>query len=203
MSTPGLRERKKEATRLALSQAAVRLAMEHGVEHVSAEGIATEAGVSTRTFHNYFSSKEEAVVEALRRETRGIADQLRERPSDEPIWDSLKSLVMDTLGRPESELADVVGAARLVDQSPALRAQRLALVDETDRAVVEVIAERTGTDAHRDLYPRLVHLAASAAMRAVLDVHGSAEESSISPAQLAEQAFAQFAAGLNTPLRES
>ena len=58
----GRRERKKQATRAALSGAAVRLSLEHGVEHVTVEQIADDADVSLRTFFNYFSSKEEAVV---------------------------------------------------------------------------------------------------------------------------------------------
>lgn len=57
----GLRERKRIATRQALSDAALRLAMQRGLENVLIEDIADEAGVSLRTFRNYFSSKYEAI----------------------------------------------------------------------------------------------------------------------------------------------
>jgi len=57
----GLRERKKLKTREALGWAAMRLAAERGLEHVRVEDIATLAGVSPRTFNNYFSSREEAI----------------------------------------------------------------------------------------------------------------------------------------------
>ena len=57
----GLRERKKVATRHALGVAAMRLAIERGLENVLVEDIAEAAGVSTRTFNNYFASKYEAI----------------------------------------------------------------------------------------------------------------------------------------------
>ena len=46
--TVGLRERKKVATRRALGLAAMRLAVERGLENVLVEDIAEAAGVSTR-----------------------------------------------------------------------------------------------------------------------------------------------------------
>lgn len=58
----GLRERKKEATRVALSWAAIRLTVERGLDNVRVEDIAEAVGVSPRTFNNYFSSKAEAIA---------------------------------------------------------------------------------------------------------------------------------------------
>jgi AcrR family transcriptional regulator len=72
----GMRERKKAATRAALSAAAMRLALERGMENVTAEAIAEAADVAPRTFHNYFSSKEEAIVAELLERGKGFADAL-------------------------------------------------------------------------------------------------------------------------------
>lgn len=57
----GLRERKKRATRSALQSSAVALFRRHGPDAVTVEDICADAGVSPRTFFNYFSTKEEAV----------------------------------------------------------------------------------------------------------------------------------------------
>ena len=115
-----LRDRKKAATRAALGAAAARLARQLGLECVTSEAIAAEAGVSTRTFHNYFSSKEEAVLREIDLSVQRMVQALRERPIDEPIWDSLEHLAIELLSAPDSELDDLVAVARLVEESPAL-----------------------------------------------------------------------------------
>ena len=57
----GLRERKKLATKQALAFAAVQLAAEHGLQNVRVQDIADAVNVSSRTFTNYFSSKDAAM----------------------------------------------------------------------------------------------------------------------------------------------
>ena len=83
--TTSLRERKKAETRTALSQAVLRLALERGLDAVTADDIAAAANVSVRTFHNYFGTKEEALVAAWRSEFQVYVDALRDRRADEPI----------------------------------------------------------------------------------------------------------------------
>lgn len=61
-STPGLRERQKEARREALIEAAHRLVARYGLDAVTVDAICAEVGVSTRTFFNYFDTKDDAVL---------------------------------------------------------------------------------------------------------------------------------------------
>ncbi|MEV6641490.1 helix-turn-helix domain-containing protein [Amycolatopsis sp. NPDC051371] len=83
---PRLRERKKLATREALSVAALRLALERGPGNVRVDDIADAAGVSPRTYNNYFSSREQAIVAAMTAErVLRIAAALRARPATEPL----------------------------------------------------------------------------------------------------------------------
>lgn len=57
-----LRERKKLRNRLALHEAACDLVLEHGLAEVSIEDICARAGLSNRTFFNYFPTKASAVI---------------------------------------------------------------------------------------------------------------------------------------------
>jgi len=58
----GLRERRRRQTSADIRGAAVRLAQERGWDKVTVEDICVEAGISTRTFFNYFPNKESAIV---------------------------------------------------------------------------------------------------------------------------------------------
>src|SRR3984957_19845332 len=76
MSTeePGLRERKKAKTRLAISHVATKMFIERGFDDVPVTEVAAAADVSVATIFNYFETKEELffdregeVIEAQRR----------------------------------------------------------------------------------------------------------------------------------------
>jgi len=61
-SEPGLRERKRAQTAEAIHVAAAELALERGLDATTIDAISERADVSTRTFFNYFPSKEDAVL---------------------------------------------------------------------------------------------------------------------------------------------
>ncbi|GLB65623.1 TetR family transcriptional regulator [Arthrobacter mangrovi] len=58
----GLRERKRAATRLAITDAARALTAAHGISGFTVEQLCEEVGVSRRTFFNYFPGKEDAIL---------------------------------------------------------------------------------------------------------------------------------------------
>ncbi|NEB18218.1 TetR family transcriptional regulator [Streptomyces coelicoflavus] len=93
---PGLRERKKQATREALRAAALRLAMEQGPDRVRVEDIAEAAGVSPRTYNNYFASREQAIVSAVTadREAR-IAATVAARPAGVRLAEAVTEAVVE------------------------------------------------------------------------------------------------------------
>ncbi len=98
VTTPpaGLRERKKQATRAALREAALRLAVERGPDQVRVEDIAEAAGVSPRTYNNYFASREQAIVSAVTadREAR-IAAAVAARPTGTRLADAVTEAVVE------------------------------------------------------------------------------------------------------------
>lgn len=62
MSAANLREQRRTSTRREIAVAAVDLVLERGLAEVTVEDIAKAAGISPRTFFNYFPSKKSAVV---------------------------------------------------------------------------------------------------------------------------------------------
>lgn len=160
----GLRERKKRETRAALIRTAFSLCAERGVDEVTVADIAAGANVSTRTFFNYFSSKEEALLGGTDRAER-VAARLAARPADEPLWDALRATVTEqVLGEQVPSRDELLAQMRLVLDHPALLQQQLMLwLDMEERMVVEV-ARRIGAGPE-DLTPRLVVAAAVAAIR--------------------------------------
>lgn len=93
----GLRERKKADTRKALSDAALQLAIQEDFDNVTREAIAALAGVSLRTFNNYFTGKYEALAYWQSERMRTGIAELRRRPRDEPLWTSITASVLKPL----------------------------------------------------------------------------------------------------------
>lgn len=151
----GLRERKKRATREALSWAALKLAVERGLDETRVEDIAAAAEVSPRTFNNYFSSKEEAIVSIGADRTSRTVAALRERPRTEPLWTALTHALTSQFEAREPDRA-WVSRVRLITRTPALHAAYLKASAQMAAELAAAVAERTATDPKRDLYPKLV-----------------------------------------------
>jgi hypothetical protein len=72
---------------------------------------------------------------------------------------------------------------------------------DIERELVQVIADRTGTEAQRDLYPHLLAATVGVAMRTALELWAQCGIDA-EPADLVREAFAQMRAGLPAPDRE-
>jgi AcrR family transcriptional regulator len=170
----GLRERKKQETRKALSQAASRLVLERGLENVLLEDIASAANVSPRTFNNYFSSKVEAICAIRMDRAEQIGATLRARPADEPLWDALTAAVLEHHEGADQTLDEQqMRRIRLLGTAPELRGETLRIGAAMQRALAEALADRTGTDVEQDMLPMIlagaVTAASGVAMRCWLD----------------------------------
>jgi AcrR family transcriptional regulator len=195
---PGLRERKKQATRDALRLAALRLAALRGWEHVRVEDIAAEAGVSTRTFNNYFASKEEAfLATAYERAARAEA-ALAARPADEPLWSALTNAIVDSFATDEIDLRQ----ARLITPTPTLAGEQLKAFAVIERALAHAVTRRIGADVGHDIYPRLVAGAVISATRVAFE-HWTQTESQLPLLAVLRDALQRVAAGLPPPSERS
>jgi AcrR family transcriptional regulator len=160
----GLRERKKLAVRHALGSAAVRLAVERGLENVTIEDITAEADVSVRTFGNYFSSKYEAICAPGTDRARRIGADLLARPAGEPLWEAVgEAMLAHYEGADRAPDAEWLAGLRLVMTAPALRGEYLKVAAEMQQALAGAIAARTGIDPEQDMYPEVLAGAVTAA----------------------------------------
>ena len=174
------------------------MAVERGLDRVRVEDVAAEAGVSPRTFNNYFSSKEEAIVGSGMDRAAGMRAALRARPAGEPLWQAVSQTVINMFPGDEDPDRTWVARVQLIKATPALMAERLKSDAALERALAEVIAERTGTEAERDLYPRLAAAAIVAAVRAALDYWLDAPAATALRSAVIS-ALRQVAAGLPDP----
>lgn len=200
----GLRERKKADTRRALSDAALELAFTRGFDAVTREDIASLAGVSLRTFNNYFAGKYEALAYRMAERMRRSVAAFRARPADEPLWTAIVEAVTGTL---DDDLADITGAAVIPNAGELAEIRKLLMRPEVRGAIprelhddwVAAIAERTGTEPS-DQYPRLVAAVVRAVGDTAMEGYATADPP-VAITELMRTGFAAVAAGLPEPKR--
>lgn len=197
---PGRRERKKLATRAAVSAAALRLAVRHGVEHVTVERIATEADIALRTFFNHFPSKEDAILAASAAGADALVAEFRSRPRDESVFGALREAVLVVMDSTDAAGRDHLAALRLIRTAPSLVPHQLAVLARQETALAAAIAARVGGGVS-PVYPALCAAAALAALRVTLDrwLGGDGEPSLDVLRADVDSALAELAAGLDRP----
>jgi len=143
LSPASRREQSRRATDLALRRAAFRLIEEHGYEATSTEEIARAAGVSARTFFNYFPNKEALFRLPAQPLGANITTTIRSRPPGEDPVLSTAVAAMETFR--------ILAAVATADQADLLLASlRLMLNDPDCRRFLEdrrELAERTAWQA--------------------------------------------------------
>ena len=169
-----LRERNRIATRDAIADASLKLAKRHGLDKLRVEDIAREAGVSTRTFSNYFSNKYEALTARHIDTMHHVAKALQKRPIEEPLWEAISAAILDHWVESERSERSATRATltelRLLFGDRNIQGEILKCAIADDSELGLAIAERTGTDLRHDLYPRLLAGAVTAAVQIAIDV---------------------------------
>lgn len=154
---PGLRERKKQQTRLAISQVATRLFIERGFDSVTMAEVAEAAEVSVNTIFNYFSTKEELFFDRGEEVKEATARIVRERAPGESILDALER-ALTRLSLEDGGLFNTVRVKaflQAIDASPALRSRQRLLMDESEQRLAQALRTETQADAS-DPTPALV-----------------------------------------------
>ena len=170
-----MRERKRRETRAALSLAAIRLCLQRGWENVTVDDIAAAANVAPRTFRNYFSTKAEAVAAAHLERMLRIADELRDRPTGEPLWTAITNSVAAQFEPPAQNSEALRNAKQWLDRirfiltEPAIHGEVLKASAVAQVELAEVIAERAGAQRGNELYAQVAAAVVTAVVGTVVD----------------------------------
>jgi AcrR family transcriptional regulator len=160
----GRRERKKQATRDALVDAALALFETRGVDGTTIEEITDQVDVSSRTFHRYFAGKEDVLFADSAERGEWFRVALAGRPGDEPLLESLRAAACELAAmlveQPEREFRRL----RLIEQAQSLYTRHLRASEEWADAVADYCASRLAMRAD-DALPTLLAACTSAALR--------------------------------------
>jgi AcrR family transcriptional regulator len=139
---PSLRERKRARTRQALVDAAISLFDRDGYEQTTVADIAAAAEVGTRTFFNYFASKEELLFPESDARVRAAIEAIEGRgPAEGPSDVLLRAL--RTVSAAGGELTGDLAALRLrlLRTVPAVRGRGLQIQLDAQREIAARLAE--------------------------------------------------------------
>jgi AcrR family transcriptional regulator len=196
MSSMGLRERKKEQTRLAIEGAAFRLFAERGFPATTISDIAAAADIAPRTFFAYFPSKEDVVFAHFDAYEASLQQRLSERGPDETTFDALRAWIVALLEGTDGDEAERTATRDcLVRENEGLRAHERHLLSRFESLIAASVARDLG-DRPDDLGPRLVAAAALAALTSLEPADGKRHPPSSDEVALLDDAFAFLQGGI-------
>jgi AcrR family transcriptional regulator len=145
--TTGLRERKKQQTRQAISDIATVLFAERGFDSVTIAQVAEAAGVAKMTVTNYFPRKEDLVFDRAEGIVSSLADAVAGRGPGESLLAAIRRQYAEAVARAEVTLGLSSPAfATMIEGSPVLLSRALEIQAQRERALGDAIAAETGTD---------------------------------------------------------
>ncbi len=174
----GLREQKKRQTRLELCRAARALVLERGLDATTVEDVALAAGVSPRTFFNYYETKLDAVVGP-------VGDIGTPRMREQFVAGGPAGVLIEDLSElfaagfePESAvLEDISVIKQIVQAEPRVIAAFAASGARHESAVSELLSARMGEDFTPEFASLTAALMSTVTMRAALSLDGDRNRS--------------------------
>ncbi|WP_155849580.1 TetR/AcrR family transcriptional regulator [Arthrobacter sp. H20] len=198
---PGRREQNKLDTRRAIAASALDLARAHGLGNFTADQVAAEAGVSRRTFFNYFHSAEEALTTTTDALLELAAAEFMARPADEPLLDAMIAALAAIA---KTDNLSVCGELfRMAEGSPELMRSQLHAWERAEARIGQAVSERMGGNLN-PLYLLALVGAVLSCVKAAMQVWAAAAENPQdgSAAELEDQivgALSMLRDGFNNP----
>jgi AcrR family transcriptional regulator len=197
-SAPGRRDRKKQQTRAALIDAALRLVAEHGLDRVTVEDISEAADVSARTFFNYFAGKDEAIIGDQFVDDTGMRERFLGADAGTSVLGALLFAIRPSLDQMQADREKWFLRMRVMAENPSLIASLLGRSAKAERDLVTAIAERLGLDPD-SAYPSITAAVTGAAVHSSM-VRWAACGGDRTLPDLVAEAFDVLATGLSDPV---
>jgi AcrR family transcriptional regulator len=177
-----LRARRRRETEREIHAATLRLTARHSFDQLTVDMISAEAGISRRTFFNYFPSKEAAVVFGPWALPEAALADFLTAPGTGPaqVLRDLTRLLVRELEQNAPDRDTFGQVFVLAQQHPGISAALLATLDSFERTVAAVAAQRLGREPGDDA-PALLAAVALATMRTGLQRWAQSEQSSPLP----------------------
>lgn len=145
--TPGLRERRKQQTRQAISAVAMAMFAERGFDRVTISEVAETAGVSKMTVTNYFGRKEDLVFDRAEEIITSLAGAVAGRPYGESLLAAIRRDYEERLAANDVTLGPPTESfARMLKDSHVLTSRWLEIAELREQALAEAIAAENGID---------------------------------------------------------
>ncbi|WP_211877605.1 TetR/AcrR family transcriptional regulator [Pseudarthrobacter albicanus] len=147
----GLRGRKRAATRTAITAVARSLTAERGLNGYTVEEVCERAGISRRTFFNYFPSKEDAIIghaddafpaDVVEDFLRGAASPPGEISAT--LFQDLVTLMLRMSERMSSSEEETRQLIRVIQKEPQLMLRVIGVSEEREADFSRLLAAREG-----------------------------------------------------------
>jgi len=164
------RERRLRKRRDEVALAAIRLFDQRGFDAVTVDEIAEAADIAPRTFFRYFATKEDVFFTDRTERLAALRDTIAARPTDEPILASVRHAILAIADQYGIDSEQKLLSARVLADTPSLRAATIVRQTEWEQAVAEMVGDRLGVDPADDLRPHVVASTTLAALRSAMDM---------------------------------
>ena len=183
----GLRERKKRETRKSIHRSALELAFEAGLEALTVDAIAERAGVSARTFFNYYPAKDDAILGADGTDPEPLLTLIASRPAGEAPRETVRAVAHYRVAALVADPQLWAMRRELTLREPGLGLRFLGIYARADRALVE--RALTPDEA---LGIAVEAYAALGAFRAAIRLHIDGAYGDLPLAEVLDRAFARL-----------
>ncbi|MDB6182552.1 TetR/AcrR family transcriptional regulator [Paracoccus fistulariae] len=148
-----------------IQQTAVQLAIRDGLAHTTTEAIAREAGISTRSFFNYYPYKEAAIMGPSPGYPRDASEKFV--ISRGPLIEDLKAMIFAHFRRFENERELIGHVLTLAENDPKLEALRSTSVLASRTEMCDLLRRRLppGHEVQVELLSSSIIAATNLAMR--------------------------------------